>query len=121
MSSVATIGISLVALLGYALLPEFIITTIYGAEFLSAAPLLVWMGLFLGLYSVAQLLVNFALAIGKTKVVYLPLVAAIVQIAGIIMWHDSLLTVIQVSLVTTIGLLVTLLIYAITISNRTSI
>lgn len=85
----------------YWLLPKIAIGTLYGAAYLSASSELVWMGIFISIYSLTNLLVNYALSLGNSKVIIFPLLGAAAQIVSIWIWHGSLLTVIQVSLIVT--------------------
>ncbi len=94
----ATVLISFGVVLIYFLFPNIAIGVLYGKNYLSASSNLVWMGLFIAFYTVSYLLTNFFLSIGKTNVVYIPLIAVFLQIAGIWIWHNSLLVVIQISL-----------------------
>ena len=96
-SLIATTLISGGIVLFYFIFPSLSIGLLYGEKYLSAGPNLVWMGMFIGLYTIAYLLTNFYLSIGKTKIGYLVLFAAVVQIIAICIWHSSLLVVIQIS------------------------
>lgn len=94
----ATVLISFGVVFIYFLFPNIAIGALYGKSYLSASSNLVWMGLFIAFYTVSYLLTNFFLSIGKTNIVYIPLIAVILQVAGIWIWHNSLLGVIQISL-----------------------
>lgn len=87
---------SIVAL--YFLLPDLSIGLLYGQKYLAAKGDLVWMGLFLSFYTVAYILSNFYLSIGKTKLIILPLLTAIVQVVAIWFYHPTLHAVIMLSL-----------------------
>ena len=113
LSSLLTIGFSSFILLIYLFLPELVINTLYRKEFLGAAPLLFWMGLFIAIYSIATMFVNFYLSINKTSVVKFTVISAFVQIFGIILFHNTLLQVIQVSIFAAFLLLLQILIYLI--------
>lgn len=106
-----TLLLSLSILFIYWMFPKFTINTLYGASYLEATGLLVWFGVFIALFTLCSLLIHFYLSLGKVKVVLLPLLAALAQILGIITYHDSLKTVITVSITVTALLLVSLLIY----------
>jgi len=95
----------------YWLFPNIAIGVLYGKAYLSAKPELVWMGVFILFYSLSYLLVNFSLSLGKTRVVYFPLVVALAQIPAIWFFHESLLQVIQISLTLTTTLFFVLMIY----------
>lgn len=94
-----TFAVSALVVAVYYFFSGFAINILYGNAYLSAAPDLVWMGLFILVYTLATLLVNFALSLGKTKIIWFPLVAAIGQ--GILIWifHSDVKEIIQASLV----------------------
>ena len=98
-------------LLIYFLFPKLSITILYGDEYLGGVPYLFWSGLFFALYSLAILFISFYLSIGKTKIVILPALFSIVQVVGILKYHDSLTDVLRVSIVASFLLLISLLIY----------
>lgn len=108
LSIVSTLVLSLAILIVYWLLPDLTIRIFYGALFLGEVSLLVWFGVFMTLYTLASLLINFHLSINQTSVVILPTLAAIAQVVGIWLYHDDLMTVIFVSVVITLLLLISL-------------
>jgi len=106
-----TFAISIFVVALYWLFPNIAIGVLYGKAYLSASTELVWMGIFILFYTLSNILVNFSLSLGRTKVVWLPLSAAILQILALWFWHRNLLQVIQVSLVLTMLLFFALTIY----------
>ncbi len=119
-SFLATTVISLSILMVYLLLPGLAVNLLYGSAYLESANLLVWFGIFMSLFTHSSLLINFHLSLNRTKVVVLPLLAAIAQIAVIWFYHQSLFDVILVSIIVTTLLLVSLLIYS-TYGNKLNI
>ena len=95
----------------YFLFPDVIIYLLPGKNYLLVAPLLGMMGIFLGLYSLCVLMANFYLSIHKTKQNFFIVSAAIAQILGIYFFHNDLSEVIQVSIVVSFVLLISLLLY----------
>ncbi len=93
-----TIVISFGIVLVYFLFSDLAINVLYGSKYLSARSNLVWMGLFIAFYTTSYLISNFYLSIGKIKVAYLAIATAVLQVVLIWFWHDSLFTVILVSL-----------------------
>ncbi len=93
------------------LLPELPLRTLYGNTYLSGASNLWVYGIFMSLLSLCTLLIQFYLSVGKTRVVWLFAGAALLQ--GILIWvnHQTILHVIQVSLISVSLLLVSLLVY----------
>jgi O-antigen/teichoic acid export membrane protein len=80
------------------LVPEFAIGILYGKSFLSGASLLWWFAVFMMLLSIAMLLTQFYLSIGKTKIITLFVVTAILQVILIWFIHGTILNVIQDSI-----------------------
>ena len=101
------LGVSVV----YFLFPGLMVKILFGSQYLPAAPYLVLFAIFLSLYSLASLLVNFYLSIKKVKIVILPVIAAVVQIILIVIFHQNLSQIIWVSISVLFLLLVSLLIY----------
>lgn len=107
-----TLGISLSILTIYWFFPRFAVNLLYGSAYLESAGLLVWSGMFMSLFTLSSLLINFNLSQNRTKVVILPLLAAIAQITAIWIYHPGLFAVILISIVVTALLLGSLLIYS---------
>lgn len=96
----------------YFIFPEFVITFfLKNEEYLVSAPLLGFFGIFIMMYSLLSIFVNFYLSVNKTKV-WIPVVlAACLQALGIWMHHKTYFQVISVSLWSSGLLLIGLLIY----------
>lgn len=109
----ATILLSVSVLLVYWLYPSLAIKLLFGSRYLEAQNLLVWFGIFISLFTLSSLLVNYGLSLGRISIVVLPFIAAMLQIILILLFHQSLYVVIFVSIVSTALLLVSLLIYSI--------
>ena len=82
----------------FALVPEFVMRVMIGAQYIDAAVYLAPFSIFLSLCSVIFLFVNFFLSIHRTRAVYVVLVGAIVQAITIFLFHGSISTVISISL-----------------------
>ena len=82
----------------YWFFPNMAIGVLYGSAYLSAKFELVWMGTFILFYTLSYLLVNYSLSLGKTKIVFIPIVVSIIQILTIWFFHKNILQVIQISL-----------------------
>jgi O-antigen/teichoic acid export membrane protein len=98
-SLILTCLISAVIVAVYWKLPDLAIKVLYGSSYLEATMLLVWFGIFMALFSLAYLFTNFYLSLGKVRLVVLPLLAALFQIAGIWFYHHNLYTVILISII----------------------
>ncbi len=103
----AGFGITLI----YFLFPGLMVKTLFGSDYLPAASNLGAFAIFLSLYSFSFLLVNFNLSIDRTKVVLLPIVAAILQIILISLFHQNIGQIISISIGITVFLLFSLLIF----------
>jgi O-antigen/teichoic acid export membrane protein len=82
----------------YFLFPSFMINVLYGKQYLPVVPYLGLFGIFLSFYSLSFLLTNFFLSIGKTKTVIFPLIAGLLQIIFICLFHQNLWQVIFISI-----------------------
>jgi O-antigen/teichoic acid export membrane protein len=113
-SLLVTVGVSLGIVVIYALFPSFIIQMFAKGNNLIPSVDLIWMGLFVCFYTVSFFMVNFFLSIDEVKIVFLPLVFAILQIILLWFFHSTLLLVIQISLslmIILFGILLTYLVY----------
>jgi len=104
-------GICFLAMTVYFLFPSFLIKILYGSQYLPAVPFLGIFAVFLTLYSLSFLFVNFFLSIGRVKTVILPVVAGIFQIIFICFFHQNLRQIIFISVALAALLLVSLLLY----------
>ncbi len=95
----------------YLFLPVMMIRILYGQAYLAVSPQLWLMAVFLSLYSLSYLLANFYLSIGKVKVVVLPVIAALIQIVLIIVFHRGIKEVITMSIISLTILMISLLLY----------
>lgn len=82
----------------YYFFSDFAIRILYGTAYLSAAADLVWMGVFIMVYTLSTLLVNFSLSLGKTGIIVFPVLGAVGQAVLIWLFHSSIKEIIQVSL-----------------------
>ena len=112
LSFLGTVILASAVLLLYKFFPEYAIRLLYGSAYLEASHLLVWFGIFISLFTLSALLVNYGLSLGKTSVVVFPLLAALIQIILIWFFHSSLFVVIVISTIVTALLLLLLLIYS---------
>lgn len=102
---------SIVLTIIYFAIPKFIIAIILGRHYAPIAPYLGWFGLYLAIFSLLYVSVNFLLSIKKTSVSWFVAVGALLQIVGISLFHSSLVVVIAISLILSLVLFVTLLLY----------
>lgn len=102
---------SLLLVLGYFLFANTIISFVLGKQYLSGAFLLGWFGLYLCVFSLLNILINFLLSIKKTAVSYIVLGGACTQAVGITIFHATIGQVVVFSLILSLVLFVTLLLY----------
>lgn len=96
----------------YFLFPDFVIMTIIKKEStLQHGSLLGVFGIFMSLYSLVALFVNFYLSIRKTVVAVPVCLVALLQIAAVWMFHESFAQIIWISLILMFVLLLGLLLY----------
>ncbi len=113
---ISTVGIGIVGI--YFFMPNLIIKTIFTDKFIDAAPYLPWIGIALFFYSLAGIFANFLLALGKMKSAYAGVVALLVEIILLTVFHSSLWQVIA-SLTSVFGILaVILLIYSLHVTRQ---
>jgi len=96
--AILAISISIVGI--YLLVPKLMVLLLYGRDYLVAAKYLPLFGIFLGFYSISSALSQFFLSIKKTRIVILPVFAALIQIILITIFHQSLLQIVLISIIT---------------------
>ena len=111
LSMLLVLAISVAVVFVYKFLPTLPLGVLFGQEYLNGASLLWWFGLFMSLLGISLLFVQFYLSIGKTKAVWLFVMAAIMQVILILLFHSSLLAVIQVSIFSAALLALSLIVY----------
>jgi O-antigen/teichoic acid export membrane protein len=94
----AVAAISAVVTLVYFLVPNFIVSMLFGNAYVGAGAMLGQFGIFLGLFSVANIITYACLAVGKTRIWLISALAALLQIVGITLFHTSIGTVITINI-----------------------
>ncbi len=89
-------AISLPVILGTRVFPEFIVTLLFGKQYLAVASLLWLYALSTSLYALANVVVNYRLSLGAGKSTGLVIAAGVSQVIGIILFHNSLAQVVWV-------------------------
>jgi len=109
-----SLGINLVITLGavfvFSLFPELTVSLLYGSKYLEASSYLSLFGVYMVFYTISSFFVSYYLMLDKTKIVVFPFAAALCQILGICLFHDSLTSVIYVSIFSTAILVFSLMI-----------
>jgi len=104
-------GVSFLITIIYFLFPSLMIKILYGESYLKASFYLGIFAVFISFYSLSNLLVNFFLSIRKTQVAGICLLAAFLQIILISFFHQSLLEVIKISLIISVLLFLSLVVF----------
>jgi len=96
------------------LIPDFIVTILFGDAYLVIAPYLWLYALATGLYALANVVINFNLSIDKGGMTIFALIAGITQIVSIWIWHDSIEQIVILQIVIMSLLLLILLLWNVT-------
>ncbi len=105
-----------VVLLTYSF-PDWIISLLFGKQYLSVAPLLWLYALATSLYALANVVVNYRLSLGKGKSTSLVVAAGAAQVICIILFHSTLAQVVWVQVFVMTTLFTLLLIYVFMTEN----
>ena len=109
MGSLALTGVgAAVAWAAYSVFPSLLVSAFFGQAYLKAVPYLGQFALFMGLYSLVNLLVQFFLSIRETRITFPLCALAAVQVLALWFFHESLAQVIRVNIVVMVGALVML-------------
>ncbi len=107
----AIAGVSGSITLGYFLLPQLALLLLFGPSYFGGSPYVGWFGVFLTFYSLSYLLVTTLLGGGYTRVWMFVSVAALLQIAGIGLFHATMSSILSVNIAVLVGLFISLLVY----------
>lgn len=118
MSILGTAGFSGVVIGAFAIGSAFVLQ-IFGTQYVDSSRYLVPFGLFISLCSLINVSVLFFFAIGKNVATYALIIAALVQIIGIVLFHQNLGQVVTVSLTATASLMGFLLLYYVYAARET--
>jgi O-antigen/teichoic acid export membrane protein len=80
----------------YMVIPEFIVSSLFGSKFIQTAPLLKLFGFAMLPMALLNILINFNLARHRTNFVYTLVIGSIAEIVLICLIHDSLAQVIYI-------------------------
>ena len=102
---------SVVISFAYFLSPRLIIQVPFGEKYLEFAPNLGLFAVFISLYSLCSLLINFFLSISYLKAIFLPVVAAILQVILVCFYHQRISQIVIANIITMSLLLLGLLLF----------
>jgi O-antigen/teichoic acid export membrane protein len=86
----------------YFLFPNVIVRMLFGNSYAGAGALLGLFGVFIALFSVAYIIINACLGIGKTGIWIFPTICAIFQIIAISIFHTTINMVILIDIATSV-------------------
>lgn len=104
---IPSVGITLF----YFLFPHVAIHIFLGKRYLAVSPYLGWFGIYLCIFSLMNVLVNFFLSLKKTYVSWVIALGALLQAVGIWLFHTSIAQIIGISLTLSSLLFIVLLLY----------
>lgn len=104
-------GVSLAIVGGAALVPELIVRLLFGNEYLVIAPLLWLYATATALFALANVLINYHLALGNRMGTVLALIAGLSQVFTLILFHATLQQVVVLQIGLMGGLLILLLLW----------
>lgn len=91
----------------YFLIPELVVKIFLGGrEYLYIAKYLGWFGLYLTIFSVINVCVNFFLSINRTRISLIVVATAILQVLLIYLFHESFYQIVGVSIFSSSALLI---------------
>ncbi|GAC1353423.1 MAG: oligosaccharide flippase family protein [Herpetosiphon sp.] len=102
-------AVSAVIIVGTTLAPELIVRALFGAAYLSIAPLLALYAITTALYALGNVVINYRLSAGDGTGTVAGLAGGMAQVAGLWLFHETLRQVVYVQLVIMAVLLVGLL------------
>lgn len=110
-SFLLVLSISAFVSLIYFVFPKQMVSVLFGPKYLEAACFLSLFAIFISLYSLCSLLMNFYLSISKTKIIYLGVIFALIQVVLINFFHRSIQQIVEMNILTLSLLLLGLIIY----------
>ncbi len=103
--------ISIAISLAYFLFPRLIIEVPFGEKYLQFAPNLGLFAIFISLYSLCSLLINFFLSISYLQAIFLPVLATLLQVILVCFYHQNISQIVNVNIFTMSFLFLGLLLF----------
>lgn len=98
MATVLTILTASVSALFFFIFPQFVMGVFFGQKYLSASPLLGWFALSAGLYSIANLFLQYLLSLQRTGVTSLFLALSGLEIAILFFFGEGIYAIIAITI-----------------------
>jgi O-antigen/teichoic acid export membrane protein len=102
-------GVSLPIVLLTLLVPQWVVSILFGEKYLSVASLLWLYALATSLYAMANVVVNYRLSLGMGQETSFTIAAGIAQVLGIVFFHNSLAQVVHVQVIVMAALFLVLM------------
>jgi hypothetical protein len=96
------------------LFPDFMVNTLFGAEYLSVSPFLWKYAFATALFACSNVFVYYHLSLDRTLPVWITILTGILQIVLISIFHEDFNQVINIQIMLMSGLLLTLTVYQFT-------
>ncbi len=103
------VGVSTLIVLATLLFPAFIVRLLFGAEYVAIAPLLWVYALATALFALANVVINYRLALGDRVGTMWALAAGLLQVGLLLIFHTSLFQIVLIQVIL-MGLLLLLLV-----------
>lgn len=97
-----TVLVSGVAILFFSLFPEWVLSILFGSKYLEVSPLLGWFALVAGVYSLANLFLQYLLSIHETRVTFFYLALSSLEIGALFFFGENFYAIIGITVVTQI-------------------
>jgi len=106
-----TLGIALIGLIGYFLVPHLVVSMLYGTKYAGIEGIIIITGLTMTFFSISSLLINYFIAVERKKFVFLMILFIILETSLITLFHSSFAEVALMVLVSNIIAVIMLVVY----------
>ena len=97
--------------IAYFIIPTFIVSMLYGPQYLVIVPLIGLFAIAMGLFSITQILIIYNLAVERKSFLWILLAGLIAEVAGIYLFHNTLSDVIKIVFAVNFFVIISLLLY----------
>lgn len=106
-----TLIISSIGSIAFFIIPEFIVSLLYGSSYSPIINLIGFFGVGMSMFSLSQILINYNLAREDFKFIWIAVISFLLEVVGIYYFHTTLKSVIFVFLSVNVIMLIALIIY----------
>ena len=111
---------SLISLV-YLLFPTLMIVALYGKQYATVSNGLFYFAVFISIYSLCNLMVIYFLSISRKKVFFFPLTFALLQIILLCNFHQNIIQMVRMNIISASLLFIALLVYYLKYGNKTKL